>query len=275
MKHLVAIFALLVLCGQLLQADEEYLDLFNHDGCHRLYAGPQVYYVNYKANGADSTAAGLVGLDNPNTKLTGCLYGGNVGYEYKKPWGVYANAELNYGTGNLKKHDHLTRDVFEYDAFTVVGYQLGGSDCDCWSATAYAGSDYLTQNFDVKSLHTTYRYYIYRIPVGIDLEYQFMACDGRWSIGIDAMVLPQIDSTVKLTPLRGARWVLSKRTDWIIDVPIQYFSGCWPIAIKLDLFWKRVGIGGSKAVSPTGVHLGLPPSTWNALGGALDVIYEF
>lgn len=281
MKHIVAItLSFLFLSGTSLHSDcydNDYccVDPCCEQGYSRLYIGPQLYGGYLKVQNTDSTAAGLIGLDNFDSSEKGFFYGANGGYEYKHPWGLFANIDLNYGQGDLKKSGDLSRYLHEYEVTGVVGYQLGGCVEDRWSATGYIGVDYLTQNFHVSDLDVGYRYYLYRIPVGIKGDYSFCACSSRWSVGINVAVLPQFDSTVKISVLNGARWSLAKRTDWMVAIPLEYSSCMWPVSVKLNLFWRKVGIGGSKAKTSSGNALGLPPSKWNAFGAALDIAWEF
>ena len=244
-------------------------------GYSRVYLGPQVYHTTLSIKNTDSTIGGVLGLENEDTHPSGTMYGVNGGYEYKKPWSLYANVDLNYGQGKLKHHDALTRYVHEYDVAAVVGYQVGGAECDVWSFTPYVGLGYLRQSHNLTSFHVTYRYSIVQLPIGIKADYAFCALCSDWTVGLNVAVIPQIDSKVKINLLQGAYWSLAKRTDWLVSLPIEYFCNCYPLSVKLDLFWKKVGFGGSKAVTPSGLALGLPPMKWNAYGASLDLVWEF
>lgn len=275
MKRILMTVASLLMSAMSIQGQELCVDVPCACDYSRLYVGPQLYYTNLKVENTDSSLAGLLGLENSNTSLGGVMYGVNGGYEYEKPWGLYANIDLNYGQGKLKKSGGLTRYIHEYDVSAVAGYCVGGGDECCWSLIPYAGFGHLTQNHTLTSFHVKYRYSIYYVPVGIKFDCGFYAYCGYWTAGLDVAVLPQVDSTTKINLLKGARWSLAKRTDWLVSVPIEYYSDCCPLSVKLDLFWKSLGIGGSKAVTEGGIALGLPPSKWNAIGASLDLVWEF
>lgn len=251
---------------------------YGDSGCFGLtnfYLGPKVYYGKLKADNTDSAIGGLLGLDNADTDPKGWLYGLDAGYSYQRPWGFYAGVNLGYGQGKLKADDALTRYLHEYEATAVFGYQMGGGFCDCWSFTPYIGLGYSVQHYNLTHFHVTYRNNVLHIPVGFIGKYAFYALSGSWSLGLRAAVMPQADSKVKINVLQGAYWTLAKRTDWFVSIPVEYCHSCLPFPLRLDLFYKKIGYGGSKAVNSSGDALGLPPARYSALGCSFDVVLRF
>ncbi len=243
-------------------------------GTSGFYLGPQAYYVQLHVRNSDSSLAGSLGV-NKDTHLNGVLYGVNGGYRYEQAWGLYANVEANYGQGKLKNGGSYDRYIHEYDVSGVLGYRFGGSCAEMWSATPYAGVSYLFQNESLSEIGVKYRYHIYRIPVGVRLDFSF--CSG-WQVGLDVTALPQFDATVKVTEMVGARWNLSKRTDWMVRLPVEYnidFCQCQNLTLIFTPYWKQNNDGGSLAKSSSGAYLGLPPQKWNAYGASFDVRWDF
>lgn len=239
-----------------------------------LYLGPQAYYVRLHVRNSDSSLAGSLGV-NYDTHIKGMLYGVNGGYRYERPWGIYANIEANYGQGKLKNGGSYDRYIHEYDIWGVLGYRFGGGCCENWSITPYAGFGYLLQNETLSEIDVTYRYHIYRVPLGIRLDFAFCSC---WKVGLDLTALPQVDPTVKVNKMVGARWNLAKRTDWIVRLPIEYdicICGCPNLTLILTPFWKQDNDGGSTARTSSGANLGLPPQKWNAWGASFDLRWNF
>ncbi len=276
MKNLFLLFTFLTLPSITLQSFENYHQDFEccQNGASCLYLGPEVYYSTLRVDNTDSTIGGLIGLDNKNSHVDGMIFGVNGGYEYVGHCGLYANIDLNYGQGSLKHSGDLSRYFHEFDATGLLGYQFGGGECP-WLITGYAGLGYLTQNYSLSSPSVKYRYYVAHMAFGVKSKVKFRALDSGWAVGLNVAALPQADSTVKIEVLKGARWTLAKRTDWIVSVPVEYYSDCFPVSVKVDLFWDKIGLGGSKAVTSSGFSLGLPPMRWNAYGASLDLAWMF
>jgi hypothetical protein len=279
MKKLYFILSVLALQLATLHADSTCCEETCCEGSNFVYLGPEIYGALLNIENTDSTIAGLIGLDNEDSDLSGAMYGVSLGYEYKhlpcQGNGLYANLDFNYGAGKLKKGGSLTRNIHEYDVTALLGYTFN-SFCDLpHTITPYVGFGYVGQYHSLSSLHVKYRYHVYHVPVGIKWEFAFSACNARWTVGLNAAALPQVDSTVKISMLQGARWSLCKRTDWLVAIPVEYYCDCYPISLKLNMFWKRLALGGSKATSDASGPLGLPPQTWDALGASLDLVYRF
>ena len=94
----------------------------------RLFAAPK-----YERVSLDAASAG---------KFAGNTWGGEVGFEYAEPWGIYAHMSAQAGTGKLHaKADDSTIDMVQFMYSQRLGYQLEWGEKETFSFTPYVGFD--------------------------------------------------------------------------------------------------------------------------------------
>lgn len=257
----------LLLIGIISPLSASLCDYVNDDGYSRVYIGPNVNYTKLNISTASSPVAVALGLVS-NVNLHGVLGGFTFGYERQKPCGVYANFELDWTLGKISGVHANDRFVHRQDWQARLGYTFPFCLCgQSFSFTPYTGVEmhYLTQRFSGIVLNVKYRSYY--IPVGVILDYSFRDC---WKIGFNAEWAPQIDSTVQISVLKGARWELVNRSILYFELPITRSfgcDGCWTISFVP--YWECLKHGPSTAVTSQGTALGLPAQRWTFTGAKL------
>lgn len=207
-------------------------------------------------------------------------FDGNLGgvqgsYEYR-PWnGFYGAVRVAWKEGKTE-NSHADRRLTYVDAQERIGYTYTSS-CYDWSSTLFSGVGYhylghkLIQSDD-DSLKFDYNEFY--IPVGFLSEYIFCS---YWALGLNFIWMPQIDSSVEIIPLRGARWILQNRlSNFLVELPLTYFfteDGCYAVILKP--FYEHWEDGHSIARSSSGQSLGLPKNSYNFYGVELNFALLF
>lgn len=205
---------------------------------------------------------------------------GNLGgiqgsYEYK-PWNsVYAGLRAAWKQGKTK--NSFARRNLEYvDVQERIGYTYAPC-CNDWALTIFSGFGYRFLGHKLKQFEEPsikFDYNEFYIPVGFLTEYFFCSC---WSLGLDFTWMPQVYPTVKITPLKGARWILKNTSGNVaVELPLTYFlteDNCYSLVFKP--FYERWEDGRSTAKTSSGQELGLPKNSYNFWGAELNIAFSF
>ena len=89
--------------------------------------------------------------------------------------------------------------------------------------------------------------------------------------------MPQVYPTVKITPLKGARWILKNTVgNVLVELPLTYFlSEDKRYSLVLKPFYERWEDGRSTAKTSSGQELGLPKNSYNFWGAELNIAFSF
>ena len=216
-----------------------------------------------------------------NIKIDGQQsFNGNLGgiqgsYEYK-PWnGFYGGLRVAWKQGKTK-NSFADRKLVYVDAQERIGYTYA-SCCNDWSVTFFSGFGYRYLDHKLKQFEESsikFEYNEFYIPVGFLSEYFFCSC---WSLGLNFSWMPQVYPTVKITPLKGARWILKNTLgNVLVELPLTYFfteDKCYSLVLKP--FYERWEDGRSTAKTSNGQKLGLPKNSYNFWGAELNVAFSF
>lgn len=207
-------------------------------------------------------------------------FDGNLGgvqgiYEYNASNGFYGAVRVAWKEGKAE-NKHADRRLTYVDAQERLGYTYA-SYCDGWSATIFSGIGYrylahkLIQH---EESSIKFDYDEFYIPVGFLADYYFCS---DWSIGLNFIWMPQIDSTVEIVPLKGARWILKDTIgNMLVELPLTYFFSadrCYSLVVKP--FYERWEDGRSIAKASTGQELDLPKNRYNFWGVEINFALLF
>lgn len=207
-------------------------------------------------------------------------FNGNLGglqgsYEYK-PWNsLYGGLRVVWKQGKTK-NSFADRKLAYVDAQERIGYTFA-SCCNDWSVTFFSGFGYRYLDHKLKQSEESsikFEYNEFYIPVGFLSEYFFCSC---WSLGLNFIWMPQIYPTVKITPLKGARWILKNTVgNVLVELPLTYFfTKDKRYSLILKPFYERWEDGRSTAKTSSGQKLGLPKNSYNFWGAELNVAFSF
>lgn len=205
---------------------------------------------------------------------------GNLGgiqgsYEYQHWNGFYAGLRAVWTEGKTKNSFDERRLTY-VDVQERIGYTFSLA-CDDLSLTVFSGLGYRYLGHKLKQVEELlikFEYNEFYLPLGILTEYSFCSC---WAVGLDLTWMPQFYPTVRITPLKGARWVLKSTSDNLrVALPLTYFfteDKCWSVILKP--FYERWEDGRSTAKAFNGEELGLPKNSYNFWGAELNFVFAF
>lgn len=223
--------------------------------------------------GADYTHVNL--KPHGYSSFSGNLWGAKGAYQYRPHNNVYA--ELNGSWKEGTAHGSAgKRKLLFIDAQERLGYTFATKKVD-FLFTLFAGLGYrhLGQKLTTDSNDILkFKYNEIYVPVGFLTNYGF----NSWvSIGLEGTWMPQVYPTVKITPLKGSRWILHKTlSNFSVKMPIDFtVTKNKRFHIVLDPFYEHWEDGSSTAETSTGVSLGLPGNNYNYWGGNINFVYCF
>lgn len=203
---------------------------------------------------------------------------GNLGgvqgiYEYKPRNNIYGALKASWKEGKTNGH-RADREIAYVDVQERLGYTFA---CRNRSLTLFSGFGYKFLGHKLKQHrhHTIkFEYNEFYIPLGFLSNYSFNAC---WTLGLNFTWMPQVYPTVKIVPLKGARWVIKdKINNFLVELPLTYlFSDNKRFSLILKPFYERWEDGASTARTFAGNPLGLPGNTYNFYGVELNFAFAF
>jgi len=213
---------------------------------------------------------------NPQGHRTfkGSLGGIQALYEYRPLNFLYGGAKFTWREGNPKGSlGH--RSLLYIDAQERLGYTFACKD-NRWLFTLFSGFGYrhLDQKFKPKTGSSVrFNYNEFYVPVGFLSDY---VVDSLFTIGVGLTWMPQVYPTVTITPLKGARWILTNRlNNFFVEIPLTFsLTDDKRFSLILNPFYEHWEDGHSTAKAG-GVSLGLPGNIYNFWGIELNFSYRF
>jgi len=210
-----------------------------------------------------------------HTTFHGSLGGAQALFEFRPTRKFYGAGKLTWREGSTHSQAG-TRSLFYIDLQERLGFTFASNDKEK-RLTLYSGFGYKHIGHNVhpkdgSSLKFHYNH-IYA-PVGFLADYAF----NTWfAVGLDFAWMPQLYPSVKIAPLKGARWILSYQlANFYAELPITFSltqDKIWTLILNPSYeYWRD---GHSTAKTNTGVHLGLPGNTYNFWGIDLTLGYSF
>ncbi len=170
------------------------------------------------------------------------------------------------------------RTIYDVEAEGRFGYHYQGLQGYRMEVSPYIGFGfnyfYQRRNNTDQSPSILYEYYKYYLPVGFLFNYRVF----RWFyFGFHFKWFPDIDPTLHIGFIKRGRWILVKENNQLLaQVPLTFRFGCkrqWDISFVP--YWERKKDGGTDAIAPTGVELGIPKQTLIYWGGNVNIGYSF
>jgi len=209
------------------------------------------------------------GLDS----TSGNLGGVQALYEYKAPKVIYGAAALSWRQGDTGTSNE--RSICYVDAQERLGYTFG-TWRDHWSCTLFTGLGYRHYGEDVSSSGSSvvFNYNEFYVPVGFLTARQM---NSYFSIGINFQWMPQVYPTVKITPLEGARWILTNKiSNFRVEMPFSFaVSSRHDFFIIFEPFFEYWQDGKTTAVTELGTALDIPQNTYLFAGANLNFRISF
>lgn len=227
----------------------------------RFEIGGNYAYVTFKPHGFSS--------------FHGNLGGAQVLWEYRALYALYAGAKFTWREGSM--HGSGGRRTLNYiDAQERLGYTLSFFD-DSWLLTLFSGFGYRHQDQHLKpktGSSLRFNYNEFYVPVGLMTDY---VVDSLFTIGLGFTWMPQVMPTVTISPLKGARWILTKSLDnFFVEVPMTFnVTDDRMFSVTVNPFYEYWRDGHSTAVTATGIPLGLPGNTYNFWGVEANFSFHF
>lgn len=215
-----------------------------------------------------------------NIKIEDDSFHGNMGgiqgsYEYQSLCGPYGGLKATWKEGSTK-HSSSHRNLTYVDVQERIGYTLFPLS-DEWAATLFTGFGFRYYHHRLHQSHEStikFDYNEFYVPVGFLSEYCFSPC---LTFGLDFTWMPQVYSTVKINPLKGARWCLRKNlSNFLVELPLSYYFNrdfCYTLIFKP--FYEHWEDGRSTAKTFSGQKLGLSKNIYNFWGAEFNLVLTF
>ena len=214
-----------------------------------LQVGGNYSHVNIKVHGHPSFDGNLGGVQAKyECTLDNCFFGA---------LNVLWKAGNTSGSGYERCFSYV-------DAHEKFGYSFE-------YFTPFTGFGFRYYNQKLTPPAIRFEYSEFYIPVGFLSEYP-ICCHS--ALGLNFTWMPQADSIVLISPLKGARWVLQKRmSNFLVELPFTYSCNCWSLIFKP--FFESWEDGRSTAVNSLGEPLGLPGNSYIFWGAELNFALSF
>lgn len=223
--------------------------------------------------GADYTHVNL--KPHGYSSFSGNLWGAQGAYQYRPRNNIYAELTGSWKEGTAHSSSGK-RELLFVDTQERLGYTFAAKEVD-FLLTFFSGLGYrhLGQKLTTDSGDILkFRYNEIYVPVGFFTNYGF----NSWiSIGLEGTWMPQVYPTVKITSLKGSRWILRNTlSNFSVKMPIDFtVTKNQRFHIVLDPFYEHWQDGSSADKTSTGVPSGLPGNNYNYWGGNINFVYCF
>lgn len=222
--------------------------------------------------GANYTYAHITPSDSPSS--TGNLYGMQALYEFRTPDRIYGGLAFAFRDGDTDGSGGK-RSVLEFDVEERIGYTLGRLR-GMWNLSFFTGFGYRHYGEKVTDAGSsvTFDYNEFYVPVGFLSNYKINC---TFAVGLNAQWMPQVYPTVTISPLKGARWILTNElTNFRIEVPFTAIVSCkHHLSIIFQPFFEYWQDGHTTAETTAGLVLGVPGNTYLFTGADLNLRYSF
>lgn len=206
-------------------------------------------------------------------------FNGNLGgaqgmYEFRPKNNFYAALGATWKQGS-PHNGHAHRKLLYIDAQERVGYTYS-THCKNWTTSLFTGLGYrhLGHKLERHGTHMKFEYNELYVPLGVVSDYRFSSW---FAGGMNFIWMPQVYPTVKIDPLKGARWILEKKIDnLLVELPLTFtMLHSRRLAVIVKPFYEYWQDGKTTAKNASGLKLDLPGNTYNFWGGELNLAYSF
>lgn len=244
--------------------------VYKPDPTSHLQIGANYTYVNLTPHGFSSFNGNLGGLQ--------------ALYEFRTWNRIYGAVQFKWRQG--KTHGEGThRSLLDLKTEERIGYSFGSKQAN-WILSLFSGLGYrhigqsvplIDTNFVTDAEGDTFVDFDYNelyIPIGILTDWQVYP---TVAFGLYFTWMPQVYPTVKISPLKGSRWILTNQLlNFLIETPITILVSkkynCTLIFKPFFEYWRD---GHSTAETVFGTVLGLPGNTYLFGGIEINFCYSF
>lgn len=210
-----------------------------------------------------------------HTSFEGNLGGAQGLFEYKPIDSFYGAVKLAWREGRTTGSAG-SRSLVYVDTQERLGYTLGLWNDDLL-LTGFSGFGYKYLGQELRPKHgssVTFNYNEIYIPVGGIADY---VVNSWFAIGAGFTWMPQIYPTVKIVPLKGARWIITDQlANFYVEMPFTFtLTADKRFSIVVNPFYEYWQDGHSTAKTSDGTRLGLPGNTYNFGGVDVNFMYSF
>lgn len=209
-----------------------------------------------------------------NSCVMGSLGGVQALYEYQAPERIYGGLAFAWRDGSVERH-HMHRSVLEFDVQERLGYTMRRLR-DNYTLSFFTGFGYRHFGEKVRNYgnSVTFEYNEFYFPLGFLFN---AVVNHKFSIGWNFQLMPQVYSTVKIVPLKGARWILSSEIpNFRTEIPFKIIiSRRYHFSLLLQPFFEFWRDGHTTAKARSGVSLNVPGNTYLLGGIDLNLRYSF
>lgn len=234
---------------------------------------PVAVFCSHLQVGANYTRVKLTPHDNPS--FSGNLGGLEALYEFRAPERIYGGVKLSWRQGNTKGSAG-SRFLLDGDAEERIGYTFSDAlQKNLFSLFTGFGFRYLEETHKpLTGSSVNFKYEEYYVPVGFLFDRK---CSQRCDFGIHFTWMPQVYPTVKITPLKGARWILTNTyKNFLLEAPVTVtLTKNRRVTFIVKPFFQYWQDGHSTATTETGLALDLPGNTYLFGGIYLNLGYAF
>ena len=209
-----------------------------------------------------------------SSTFTGNMGGIQAMYEYQPMNNFYAGLKAMWREGNTEASE-ATRSLFDFDVHERVGYTYGAWHQRYW-LTFFTGFGYRYLGQTLKQSGRTLKsnYNEFYVPVGVLINLKFKPF---FAAGLNAIWMPQVDTTVNLIPIDHVQWETKRRIgNVLVELPLTFYWGAMrQYLFILKPFYEFWQDGPTTAVTSFGVPLGLPGNTYNFFGAEANFGFQF
>lgn len=226
----------------------------------RFQIGGNYTYVHIQPKGTSSCSGNLGGVQGM--------------YEYRLMNSFYGAVKGMWRQGNTSS-DQLDRYLINVDVQERLGYTIATVD-ERYLVSLFTGFGYryLGHNLTNGSQTIETNYNELYVPVGFLFDY---AVNSIVSLGLYATWMAQVDPTVTINPIGGARLVMERRyMNLLVEMPLTLSMGVeHQFLVILKPFYESWQDGTTIAKTTSGAALGLPSNNYSFAGIELNLGYQF
>lgn len=232
---------------------------------------PSVSTYSYRNHtlqiGGNYTHANIKPGKQPNCH--GNLWGAQAMYEYRPLNSFYAGLKGAWRQGSTDGHSSSLY-LIDIDAHERLGVTFANSSAS-WLFTLFTGFGYRYFSHDLKEYGVKMKFNYNELYVPVGFLSDFFA-NRFFTLGINAIWMPQVDSTVSFAQVQGSRWQLKKKlANILVEMPFKFSMGSQREFLMIfKPFYEYWQDGASKTVITS-----LPSNTYNFWGVEFNLGYRF
>jgi hypothetical protein len=234
---------------------------------------PIEHFCSHLQIGGSYTRVKITPKDSPF--FNGNLGGAQALYEFRSASKIYGGLKLAWRQGLTKNHTG-TRFLLDATAEERLGYTFGDqTEKNLFSLYTGFGFRYLGHNFKPETGSSMkFRYQEYYVPVGFLYDHEF---NRNFALGLYFTWMPQVYPSVRIVPLREARWILTdKLANFLVEAPFTfYLTRSKRVSLILKPFFEYWKDGRSTAITETMTTLDIPGNTYLFGGVNLNLAFSF